>query len=198
MSIRWKSLLRAEYSKEVECTWTWEPRWSLHYSTWLMRGEWGHQYPKWVLERFRKVTKLSLSSLGYYCRTIYIATWVCYMIKLVSIESMKYTIKVNCALKLAFYTLHFFQAQSGWCEERACHSTETLLRRETCILSLMFSSLTTTGSAPRNLRYDILHLSSLTVFQVILFGFSLWRYKHSEQLLAGSCASYPCFLWYWQ
>lgn len=54
----------------------------------------------------------------------------------------------------------FFQARSGWCGERACHSTETPLRREICTSSLMSSSPTTTGSALRSLWYVYHHLPS--------------------------------------
>lgn len=46
-----------------------------------------------------------------------------------------------------------FQALCGWCERRECHSIATPLRREICTSSLKSSSLRTTGSVLRNLRY---------------------------------------------
>lgn len=52
----------------------------------------------------------------------------------------------------SFLTL--FQALCVWCEQRACHSTGTRLRREIYTSSLKSNSLRTTGSVLRNLRYD--------------------------------------------
>lgn len=84
-----------------------------------------------------------------------------------SLLKARHSIKLNSDIFFGDMLI-LFQVLSGWCEEKACHSTETPLRKAICMSSLMSSSHKTTGSALRSLWYDIYHssLNSVVVWHI--------------------------------